>query len=98
MLKIQPPYNFYRANLYKLEIFFSIIANVYHYYGMLQEVQSSNGLIHANIPYNDIRHADILRSIKHYHSGKIIMKFRIGSFKLSSVNDKWWFYFLRGLK
>lgn len=66
--------------------------------GFAQDVLSRNGLIHVNMPYGGIHHADILRSIRYYHSGKIVMKFRIGYFKLSSVNDEWWFYFLRGLK
>jgi len=66
--------------------------------GFAQDVLSRNGLIHVNMPYGGIHHADILRSIRYYHSGKIVMKFRIGYFKLSSANDEWWFYFLRGLK
>lgn len=64
-----------------------------------QDIQSSNGLIHVNMPYNNgIHHADILRSIKYYHSGKIMMRFRIGSFSLSSVNNDWWFFQLNGVK
>lgn len=66
--------------------------------GFAQDVLSRNGLIHVNMPYGGMHHADILRSIRYYHSGKIVMKFRIGYFKLSSANDEWWFYFLRGLK
>lgn len=66
--------------------------------GFAQDVLSRNGLIHVNMPYGGMHHADILRSIRYYHSGKIVMKFRIGYFKLSSANDEWWFFFLRGLK
>lgn len=65
----------------------------------VRQIQSSNGLIHINMKYtSSINHADILRSIKYYYSGKIIMKFRIGNYKLSSVDSNWWFYILNGLK
>ena len=65
----------------------------------VQNVQSRNELILINMLYkNGYGHTDILRSIKYYYSGKIILKFSRESFKLSGVNESWWFYLLRGLK
>jgi hypothetical protein len=64
----------------------------------VREIQNSGGLIHTNMPDNSIRHADNLRSIQYYHSGKVVMNFRIGSYKLSSVNNNWWFYLLKGVR
>ena len=55
-------------------------------------------LIHTNMPYFGIKHADNLRSIKYYYSGKVVMKYRIGSYILSNINEKWWVYLLKGLK
>ena len=66
--------------------------------GYVQNLQSSNKLIHVNMPYGGIRHADILRSIKYYYSGKIIMKFRANSFTFPSADKDWWLYLLEGLK
>ena len=65
---------------------------------MAQQIQSGGGLVHTNMPHSGIRHADNLRSIKYYHSGKVVMNFRIGSYKLSSVDSNWWFYVLRGVR
>ena len=68
----------------------------------LQDLRNRNGLIHTNFLYNNsIRYSDNLRSIQFYQSGKIIMKFRIGSYNFSSVDavdNNWWFYVLRDLK
>jgi RHS repeat-associated core domain len=65
---------------------------------MAQQIQNGGGLVHANMPHNGMRHVDNLRSIKYYHSGKIVMKFRIGSYKLSSVDNNWWFHVLKGVR
>lgn len=62
-------------------------------------IKKSGNLIHTNMPHSGgMGHVDNLRSIKYYHSGKIVMNFRIGSYRLSSVNGNWWFYTLNGLK
>ncbi len=39
-----------------------------------------------------------LRSIKYYHSGKVVMNFRIGRYRLSSVDNTWRFFLLRGVR
>lgn len=65
---------------------------------MARELQNRGYLLNTNMPHSGIRHADNLRSISYCHSGKVVMRYRIGSYKLSSVNDSWWFYLLRGLK
>ena len=62
-----------------------------------RDLQSSGYLLHTNMPYsNGLRHADNIRSIS-YYSNKVVLRYRIGSYKLSSVNNDWWFYLLRGL-
>ena len=62
-------------------------------------IKKSGNLIHTNMPHSGgMGHVDNLRSIKYYHSGKIVTNFRIGSYRLSSVNGNWWFYTLNGLK
>ena len=62
-------------------------------------IKKSGNLIHTNMPHSGgMGHVDNLRSIKYYHSGKVVMNFRIGSYRLSSVNGNWWFYTLNGLK
>ncbi|MDR1583990.1 MAG: hypothetical protein LBS55_12190 [Prevotellaceae bacterium] len=64
-----------------------------------QQVVDKGSLVNANWKYGTGgRHSDILRSIKYYRSGKIVMNFRIGSYKFSSFNKDWWFYILKGLK
>jgi hypothetical protein len=65
---------------------------------MAQDILDRGYLLSTNMPLGIIRHGDNLRSISYYYSGKVVMGFRIGSYKLSTVNDKWWFYLLRGLK
>jgi hypothetical protein len=65
---------------------------------MANQIQNGGDLIHTNMPHNGQRHADNLRTIKYYHSGKVVMNFRIGSYRLSSVNDNWWFYILKGVR
>ena len=63
-----------------------------------QEMLSRGYLLNTNMPYGGIRHADNLRAISYYHSGKITFKYRIGSFRLRSIDDNWWFYLLRELR
>ncbi len=63
-----------------------------------KEVLSKGYLINTNMPHSGVRHADNLRRISYYHSGKVVLKYRIGSFKLRSINDTWWFYLLRELR
>jgi len=65
---------------------------------MMRELQNRGYLLHTNMPYGGIRHADNLRSIRYYRSGKVKLNYRIGSRNLSSVDNNWWFYLLRGLK
>ena len=62
--------------------------------------RNSGELIHVSMPHgnNGMRHADNLRSIRYYRSGKVVMNFRIGSYKLSSVDNKWRFYLIKGIK
>lgn len=62
------------------------------------DIKKTGGIVHTNMPHSVIRHADNLRSIKFYHSGKVVMKFRIGSYRLSSVDNRWWFYTLNGVR
>ena len=64
---------------------------------LVSQIKNSGGLISTNMPYNLIRHADNIRSIS-YYSNKIVLNLRIGSYRLAGVNNKWWFYFLRGIK
>ncbi|MDR1739352.1 MAG: FG-GAP-like repeat-containing protein [Bacteroidales bacterium] len=64
----------------------------------IRDIKSAGWLIHTNMPYRGGRHADNLRSINYYHSGKVVLKYRIGSYRLPSVNNDWWFYILTGLK
>ena len=54
---------------------------------MAHDIKNEGGIIHINMPHSGIRHADNLRSISYYHSGK-----------LDPNNKKWWFYILKGLK
>jgi hypothetical protein len=51
------------------------------------DILNKRELIHINMPYGrgGMRHADNLRSISYYHSGKVVMNFRIGSYRLSSI-------------
>lgn len=67
---------------------------------IVRNIKNENGLFHVNMPYRygTGRHADILRSVKYYKSGKIMLNFRSGSYKLSSIDNKWWFYILKGVK
>ena len=65
---------------------------------IVRDIKNAGGLIHTNMPHRGIRHADNLRSISYFHSGKVVMKFRIGSFRFSSGNYNWWFYILTGVK
>lgn len=71
-----------------------------HYTSIVRNIKNENGLFHVNMPYRygTDRHADILRSVKYYKSGKIMLNFRSGSYKLSSIDNKWWFYILKGVK
>lgn len=64
----------------------------------IRAIKNDGGLIHTNMTYSSIRHADNLRSIKYFRSGKVLMKFRIGSYRLSSVDNNWWFYVLTGIR
>ena len=67
--------------------------------GTVLDIKNSGGLIHVNMPHRGMRHADNLRSIRFYHSGKVTMRLRIGSFRLpSNDNRDWWFYLLRGVR
>lgn len=62
------------------------------------DLRDAGRIVHTNMPHSAIRHADNLRSIKYYHSGKIVLQYRIGSFRLNSVNNNWWFYVLNGIR
>jgi len=64
--------------------------------GLAQNYNRYSYVLNNPLLYSDF-HADNLRSIKYYHSGKVVMKFRIGSYKLSSVNNRWTFYSLQGI-
>lgn len=64
----------------------------------VQSLKADNYLINIDMPYNNIRHSDILRQIKFYHSGKVVMKFRIGSFRLKNFNNDYHFYKIKGMK
>jgi RHS repeat-associated protein len=63
-----------------------------------RNIQNNGQIVHTNMPHSGIRHADNLRSISYYHSGKVVMRYRIGSYKLSSVNDNWWVYLFNGIR
>lgn len=63
-----------------------------------QEMLSRGYLLNTNMPYGVIRHADNLRRISYYHSGRIVFKFRIGNFRLRSIDNNWWFYLLKELR
>ena len=65
---------------------------------LMRQVKSHGAMIHVRMSHSGIMHADNLRSIKYYHSGKVIMKFRVGNYKLSSVDEKWSFFLIRGVK
>jgi len=62
-----------------------------------RNIQNNGQLIHTNMPHSGIRHADNLRSIS-YYSNKTVLRYRIGSYRLSSVNDNWWFYLFNGIR
>jgi hypothetical protein len=65
-----------------------------------EQIIDNGFLINANWKYDGLgnRHSDVLRSIKFYHSGKVVMNFRIGSYRLSTVDKDWWFFIIKGLK
>jgi len=72
---------------------------------MALELKNNKFLVSVHRPTNSYSgglqewHADNLRSIKYYHSGKIIITFRTGSYKLSSdIGANWIFYLLKGVK
>ena len=60
---------------------------------IVREMQSKGYLISTNMPHGSIRHADNLRSIS-YYSDKVVLHYRNRSYRLDSINDKWWFYLL----
>ena len=62
-----------------------------------RNIQNNGQLIHTNMPHSGIKHADNLRSIS-YYSNKTVLRYRIGSYKLSSVNENWWFYLFNGVR
>ncbi|MDR1055780.1 MAG: hypothetical protein LBL90_08165 [Prevotellaceae bacterium] len=63
-----------------------------------REILNSGHLLHTHMPHNNgLFHADNLRSIR-YYSNKVILRYRIGNYKLSAVDKNWWFFLLKGLK
>jgi RHS repeat-associated protein len=66
---------------------------------LAREILNSGYLINTNMPHggNGMFHADNIRSIR-YYSNKVVLHYRIGSYKLSTVDKNWWFYLLKGLK
>jgi RHS repeat-associated protein len=62
-----------------------------------RDIVNKGQLVHTNMPYSGIRHVDNLRSIM-YYSNKTVLHYRIGSYRLSSVNGNWWFYLFNGIR
>ena len=65
---------------------------------IVRNIRDAGHLIHTNMPYGTIRHADNLRSIRYFPNGRIVLRYRIGRYRLSSVNNNWWFYTLSGAR
>ncbi|GAB6013229.1 hypothetical protein MK137Hg34_000278900, partial [Viscerimonas tarda] len=63
-----------------------------------QNIKDAGALVNVNMKQSTNRHSDVLRSVRYYHSGKVELQFRIGSYNLKSVNKDWRFYLIRGLK
>ncbi|MDO9154105.1 MAG: RHS repeat-associated core domain-containing protein, partial [Paludibacter sp.] len=65
---------------------------------LVSQIKNNGYVVNTNMPYSGIRHLDNLRTIKYYHSGKIVLSFRIGTYSLKTINDNWLFYILKSLK
>ena len=63
------------------------------------KLAKERGIVNVFMPYSsNMNHADNIRSIKYFHSGKIKIKLRIGTYDASTINEKWHFYLLTRLK
>lgn len=74
-----------------------LTASVFDNPQAVRNILNDGGLIHTSMPDGGIFHSDNLRSIS-YYSNKIVLRYRIGSYKLSSVNNDWLFYILKKLR
>ena len=55
-------------------------------------------LINVNMELKGVRHADNIRSINYYRSGKIEMKLRVGTYRVNTNDHNNWFYLLRSIR
>ena len=66
---------------------------------IVKQYKNQGGVISVNMPHKMTpRHADNIRSIKFYKSGKVIVRLRIGSYNANTINDNWHFYLLHSIK